>query len=589
MWRYRSKASQRLEDALTQLQEAEAEQRVAAVVFQSLQAVMVTNARAVILRVNEAFSHLTGYAPEEVIGRTPKLLRSGHHDEAFYGAMRASIARSGRWQGEIWDRHKSGAVFPKLMTITAVPDARGEVTHMVATYLDLSERKRAEEQIHQLAFYDALTGLPNRALLHERLNQAMNGSVRSGQQGALLLLDLDNFKRINDSLGHRLGDDLLQQAGQRLLACVQDGDTVARTGGDEYVVLLPELCTSHRQAAGKAEHMGERILQALGQAYVLEGEALSCTASMGLVLFAGNQTPVEELLKQAELAMYQAKRDGRGRLHFFDTALEATTQQRMQLERELDQAIARDQLCLHYHPQVARDGSIYGAEALIRWQHPQRGLVSPSAFIPLAEETGQILALGQWVLRTACRQLAQWQRQPGHAARILAINVSALQFLQEDFVSQVEQILGETGIDPARLKLELTESLLVDKIDQVIAKMHALKALGLQLSLDDFGTGYSSLAYLKRMPLDQLKIDQSFVRDLLQDANAAAIAQSITSLARSLGLTVVAEGVESADQRDTLAAMGCGIYQGYYYSPPLPLQEYETWLPASDTQANTSA
>ncbi|MBS0390130.1 MAG: EAL domain-containing protein [Proteobacteria bacterium] len=570
--------AQELQRLQAQLHAAQAEQRLADVVFQIPVAVLVTSARGVIERINAAFTQLTGYAPDEVVGKTPWLLRSGHHDEAFYVAMRASIQQTGRWQGEIWDRHKDGSIIPKWMTITAVADAQGQPTHFVATYVDISERKRAEEERHRLAFYDALTRLPNRTLALERLQLAISASARSSVHGAVLLIDLDDFRRINDSAGHAQGDVLLQQVAERLLACVDAEDTVARMGGDEFLLVLAEACTSAEKAAAHIEQLAARVLHALGQDYLLGGDRFRCGASIGAALFAKGAPPAQDVVKQAELAMYQAKQEGGGKLHFFDAALEQAVARRVQLERELDEALAQGHLALHYQPQVAPGGQVVGAEALVRWRHPERGLVSPGEFIPLAEDTGQILPLGAWVLQTACDQLAAWAGQPHTANLTLAVNVSALQFGQSDFVAQVAQAIERSGARPQLLKLELTESMLVDDVDGVIAKMHALRALGLRLSLDDFGTGYSSLAYLRRMPIDQLKIDQSFVRDLLQDANAMAIARSVAALGHSLGLDVVAEGVETAAQRDALADLGCASYQGYFFGRPVALPEFEAWL-----------
>ncbi len=574
-----SKTRQRLRDAEAQLRLADTEQRIAAVIFDNLQGVIVANARGVIQRVNDAFTRMSGYSAAEVIGKTPRMLRSGHHDESFYVAMRESLARTGRWQGEIWDRHKSGELFPKWMTITAVRNAAGAATHFVATYIDITERKRAEEQINRLAFYDVLTELPNRSLLLEMLQRALATSAKEGRHGAVLLIDLDRFKLINDTLGHTQGDVLLQQAGQRLRGCVRETDTVARIGGDEFAVVLAELHGVQEHAVFGAERVGEKIVEALARPYLLGDGEYRCTGSVGVALFAGGQPAREEILKQAELAMYKAKHDGGNGLRFFDAALEEAANRRVFLERELDKAVAAEQFILHYQPQVRHDGSVYGAEALLRWHHPERGLISPAEFVPLAEETGHILALGNWVLETACRQLAAWARQPRTADLVLAVNVSALQFMQDDFVDRVLCALRDAAAEPGRLKLELTESLLASDPDAIIEKMHVLKTQGVRLALDDFGTGYSSLAYLKRMPFDQLKIDQSFVRDVLTDTNAAAIARAIAALAHSLGLMVVAEGVETAAQRDFLAATGCVIYQGDHFSRPLPLAQFEAWLP----------
>lgn len=585
MLRHFTTTRQRLHATQDQLRAAEEALRVADAIFQNVEAVMVTNARGRIQRVNAAFSALTGYAADEVVGKTPWLLRSGHHDEAFYVAMRAAIASTGRWQGEIWDRHKSGAVFPKWLTIVAVSNGAGEITHMVATYVDIRERKRAEAQIHQLAFYDVLTELPNRALLRERLQSAMRACADGGGHGALLLLDLDDFRTLNDTRGHSQGDALLQQVAQRLAGCVAGNDTVARLGGDEFAIVLADLCSAREQAAARAEAFGRKVLQVLRPAYVLGDGDHHGTASMGVALFGGTEQDVDTVLKQAEMAMYQAKASGRDTLHFFDAALERAITERVQLERALREGIERGELVLHYQPQLAAlDGGLHvvGAEALVRWQHPGRGLLGPGLFIPLAEETGLILALGRWVLRTACAQLAAWATQPDLASVTLAVNVSAPQFLEDGFADEVLALLRHAGARPERLKIELTESMLMNGADTVIAIMRTLQEQGVQFSLDDFGTGYSSLSYLRRLPLDQLKIDQSFVRDLAGDdsdaATAHSIAGAIAALGHSLGLTVIAEGVETAAQRDALAAIGCTTWQGYFFSRPLPLEAFEAWL-----------
>jgi len=560
---------------VTERKRAEAELRVAATAFEAQEGMVVTDGERMVLRSNLAFSKITGYGADEVVGRKMGFLKSGRHDADFYAGMWAAIERDGTWQGEIWNRHKHGEVRPHWLTISAVKDGEGRVTHYVGTYMDITERKQAEAKIADLAFFDQLTGLPNRTLLLDRLRQAVTASGRGGKYGALLLIDLDQFKTLNDTLGHDVGDSLLKQAAGRLLQCVRDGDTVARLGGDEFVVLLTSLSTSEVDAASNTKAVARKILNALGQHYQLGTVVHHSTASIGATLFLGQAASADDLMKQVDLALYRTKAAGRNSVRFFDPEMETVVLRRVALERDLDEAIAARQFLLHYQAQVTGEDRLTGTEVLLRWKHPQRGMVSPAEFIPLAEETGLILRLGHWVLETACRQLVQWAGQAHLSHLTVAVNVSVHQFRQADFVDQVLAVLADTGANPQRLKLELTESLLVDNVEEIIEKMAALKAWGIGFALDDFGTGYSSLSYLKRLPLDQLKIDQSFVRDVLMDPNDAAIARTIVALANSLGLGVIAEGVETVAQRDFLARHGCHAYQGYLYSRPLPLAEFE--------------
>jgi diguanylate cyclase (GGDEF)-like protein/PAS domain S-box-containing protein len=561
---------------VTPVKVAEEELRLAAAAFDAQEPMLVTDPARVILRVNPAFTALTGYTNAEAVGQTPRLLKSGRHSAAFYREMWDTIHSTGGWRGELWDRRKNGEEFPTWTTISAVKDASGAVTQYIASHVDISERKKAEVKIHELAFFDPLTGLPNRTLLLDRLRQSITESGRSDSYGALLFIDLDNFKYLNDAHGHEVGDLLLKQVGTRLTQHVREGDTVARLGGDDFVVILKGLGGNEREAATATEAVAAKLLAALNDVYHFSDVAHHGTASIGVVLLKGLLTSAESLMKQADLAMYKAKEAGRNTLRFFDPAMEIAVRQRTALESELRRSLAAQHFLLHYQAQVVDGGRVTGAEVLLRWEHPERGMVSPAEFIPLAEETGLILPLGQWVLETACTRLALWATQPGMEHLTLAVNVSAQQFHQDNFVSQVLAALKSTGANPRRLKLELTESLLVHNVDEIVEKMFALKARGVGFSLDDFGTGYSSLSYLKRLPLDQLKIDQSFVRDVLIDPNDAAIARTIVALANSLGLGVIAEGVETAAQRDFLAASGCHAYQGYFFSRPLAVAGFET-------------
>ncbi len=563
---------------ITARKQGEEDLRIAAVAFESQQSMMITDANRVILRVNQAFTASTGYSVEEAVGKTPKMLQSGRHNAAFYRELWKTIQHSGGWQGEVWDKRKNGEVYPKWLTISAVKNNDGCITHFVGAHQDITERKQAEEKIEALAFFDQLTKLPNRTLLLDRLKQAKTASQRSGRYSALLFLDLDNFKTLNDTLGHDIGDMLLKQVANRLLQCVRAGDTVARLGGDEFVLILSSLSTSQTDAATATEIVAEKIRDTLNQNYQIDGVMHHSTASIGATLFNGTQTSIDDLMKQSDLAMYRSKAAGRNTFCFFDPAMEVAVKERAALEGDLRQALANQQFVLHYQAQIAGENRLIGAEVLVRWQHPLRGMVSPADFIPLAEETRLILPLGHWVLDTACAQLAIWASQPGMADLTLAVNVSVHQFRQADFVAQVLTVLKTTGANPQRLKLELTESLLVDNVEEIIEKMYALKAKGVGFSLDDFGTGYSSLSYLKRLPLDQLKIDQSFVRDVLIDPNDAVIAKTIVALAQSLGLGVIAEGVETEPQRNFLASAGCHAYQGYFFSRPLPLADFEHFI-----------
>jgi diguanylate cyclase (GGDEF)-like protein/PAS domain S-box-containing protein len=557
-----------IKEDITDRKFADAQLRIAATAFESQEGMFISDAAGVIVRVNQAFTKITGYSSDESIGQTPGFLSSGRHDAAFYAAMWASIGASGAWQGEIWNRRKSGEVFPEWLTITAVNDERGNIANYVSTLTDITQRKAAEDRIKHLAFYDPLTSLPNRRLLIDRLFQAIVSSTRTGREGALLFIDLDNFKTLNDTHGHGRGDILLQQVGERLVACVREGDTVARLGGDEFVIMLEDLSQRTSEAAAQAETLGGKILYALNLPFDLVGNEYHITPSIGVTLFADHQNSADELMKRADLAMYQAKAAGRNTLRFFDPKMQEAVNARVALERDLRNGLQSNQFLLDYQPQVDASGRLTGVEALVRWQHPVLGVVSPDEFIPLAEDAGLILPLGNWVLKTACLQLKAWTAHAQTEHLTLSVNVSALQFHMEGFVSEVLSTIKSTGAPASRLKLELTESLLVSDVDDIIVKMHVLKSCGVGFSLDDFGTGYSSLSYLKRLPLDQLKIDQSFLHEALTNSNDAAIVSAIVTLGKSLGMMVIAEGVETQDQRDFLIDRGCNHFQGYFFGRP---------------------
>jgi diguanylate cyclase (GGDEF)-like protein/PAS domain S-box-containing protein len=563
-------------------QQQEETLRVAATAFESQEGMYIMDAQRRILRVNQAFTLITGFEAGEVVGHHVSVLRSGHHDEAFYRAMWAQVERNGIWQGEITNRHKNGQIYAKWLTITAVRDAQGAVSHYVGGFYDITQRKQAEAEIEQLAFYDPLTGLPNRRLLLDRLHQALALNRRQQRQGALLFLDLDNFKSLNDSLGHALGDVLLQEVAQRLKACVRESDTVARLGGDEFVVMLEGLGDTEADAAVEAEAVGEKVLAALSQAYDLRGVRYHSSTSIGVALFGGaDEASTEDLLKRADLALYQAKAAGRNTQRFFDPRMQATINARVALESDLRAGLAAQQFLLYYQPQVDLRNRLVGVEVLLRWQHPERGMVSPAQFIPLAEETGLILPLGHWVLQEACWQLRRWQASAATAALTVSVNVSALQFRQKNFVQDVLAALAHSGAKPERLKLELTESMLLSNVEDTIAKMQALRGHGIGFSLDDFGTGYSSLSYLKRLPLDQLKIDGSFVKDAAHNPHDAAIIQTIVALGSSMEMNVIAEGVETEEQRDVLSRLGCHCYQGYLFGRPGPVEALASFLAES--------
>jgi len=464
------------------------------------------------------------------------------------------------------------------LTCASSRDGSGNVVGGIAIVQDFTERKNAEERINNLAFYDPLTHLPNRRLLMNRLQQALAFSSRTGSAGALLLIDLDHFKTLNNTLGHQVGDLLLQQVALRLTACVRENDTVARLGGDEFVVMLESLGEHALEAAAHTEVVGEKILAALGQPCQLVTNEHHCSCSIGAVLFNSNSQTTDDLLKQADIAMYQAKKAGRNTLRFFDPQMHASITARVALEAELRKALEKQQFQLHYQIQVDSSHHPVGAEALIRWVHPERGMVSPAQFITLAEEIGLILPIGLWVLEAACAQLRAWQQDALTRDLVLAVNVSARQFHQSDFVAQVQDAVQRYAINPMRLKLELTEGMLLEDVEDTIATMNILSEIGIQFSMDDFGTGYSSLQYLKRLPLDQLKIDQSFIRNIVTDNSDKAIVRTIIVMAQSLGISVIAEGVETEESRQFLLDNGCVHYQGYLFGSPVPIEQFEALL-----------
>ena len=544
---------------------AESRLRQAASVFSSTEeGVVITDPDGVIIEVNAAFTEITGYSRVEAIGNTPRLLRSDRQDAAFYAALWESLNTTGRWQGEIWNRRKSGEIYPEWLTINAVHDDGGNLVNYVAVFSDISGIKQSQAQLAHLAHHDPLTSLPNRLLFADRLGHALSRAQRDGTQLAVLFIDLDRFKHINDSLGHLAGDGLLQEVARRLTAAVRREDTVARMGGDEFTLLLEDLRRPEDAAV-----LARKLLDALADPYPVAGKELFVTASVGISLYPRDGASADALVRNADAAMYQAKDDGRNGYHFYRPELTATALQRVHLEADLRRALARGELAVHYQPQIdLGTGHLIGAEALVRWHHPEQGLIPPDRFIQLAEDTGLIIELGERVLRAACRQAVDWLASGVPIERI-AVNVSAYQVQRSDFVATVRRALAETGLPPRHLELEVTESFIMGQAESGIRALHELREMGVRLAVDDFGTGYSSLGYLKRLPIHMLKIDRSFVRDLDGDAEGLAIAKAVIALGRTLGLKVIAEGVEHDRQAGLLRAEGCHYGQGYLFGRPV--------------------
>ena len=536
-------------------------------------AILIADPANRIVSVNSAFARITGYGEDEALGRDPKFLGSGLHDAAFYRSMWQTLAATGYWEGEIWDRRKNGEIYPKWMTISTVHDRHdNHLTHYVAIFSDITERKRAEEHIRHLAHHDPLTSLPNRMTLEARLHQSIAEARRGGRSVAAMFLDMDRFKTINDTLGHHVGDLLLIEVARRLKDAVRASDTVARLGGDEFVVVLPGL-----ETPDVATTLAGAILERLSETYRIEGHELHSTPSIGIALYPQDGEDVTTVMKHADTAMYHAKSKGRNNFQFFSHSMNAAAMERLEVERQLRDALQNDQFLLHYQPRLDMDGRVTGAEALIRWNRPGKGLQPPSVFIPIAEETDLINRIGDWVLATVCRQIRSWLDaglRPPH----IAVNLSARQLRQPSLLGHVSAVLAATGVPAELLEIEITESMAMENPHKAALLLQEFKGMGIALAMDDFGTGYSSLAYLKRLPLDYLKIDRSFVADITVDANDLAIAKGTIALAHSLGLKVIAEGVETEGQLDLLRSHGCDEVQGYLYARPLPPAELETFL-----------
>jgi diguanylate cyclase (GGDEF)-like protein/PAS domain S-box-containing protein len=552
---------------------AEERMRLSASVFEfSHEAIVITDANLNIIGVNKAFTDTTGYSADEALGRHIRLLKSGYHDQAYYDAIWQQINDTGYWQGELWDRRKNGDIYPNLAAISAVRNEGGAVTHYVDIAADITQHKQAEERIKQLAYYDALTGVPNRVLLQDRAKRDLAQAQRTGTELALFFVDLDRFKNINDSLGHIMGDRLLQAVANRLRETVRDTDTVSRLGGDEFLLLFTV------DGVAGAARVARKLLEAIAEPFEIDGHPLRITPSIGISMFPKDGTDFEELLKNADVAMYKAKESGRNAFHFFAPEMNTGALDRLMLESALGNAVGLHQLELYYQPQIRLDdGSVIGVEALVRWHHPVMGLISPGTFIPIAEESGLIVPLGEWVLQEACRQTRYWEETSG-AALSISVNLSVRQFALGNIRDIISDVLRKTGLPGERLEVEITESLLVQNDRTTVDTLNDLKAMGVRIAVDDFGTGYSSLSYLKRFPLNRLKIDQSFVRDLTVDRDDQAIASAIINLGHSMGLIVIAEGVEAEAQLRTLRSLGCDEAQGYLFAKPMPAKELEQFL-----------
>ncbi|MCX8087160.1 MAG: EAL domain-containing protein [Rhodocyclaceae bacterium] len=547
--------------------QSERQLRLAAHVFEhSGEAIIITDANNRIVEVNPAFTRLTGYTPDEARGQDPRFLSSGRTPPSTYQAMWRSLKESGFWQGELWDRHKEGAIYPKLLSISTVKNEHGEIEYYIGSFTDISEQKESEEKIRHLAHHDPLTGLPNRLFLTVASEQVLATAAREGCRMALIFLDMDRFKLINDTLGHQVGDEFLIEVGRRLKASVREADIVARLGGDEFVVVLSRI-----KAQNDAARVADKILAALNAPFKIGELTLHSSPSLGIALFPEDGENLETLMKNADTAMYHAKEKGRNNAQFFTAAMNAAAAERLELERALREALAAGAFELHYQPQLcAKTRTLCSAEALLRWTHPTRGAIPPLQFIPIAEETGLIGALGAWVLEAACRQIAAWQAAGFKPPRI-AINLSAQQLRDAHFAEQVAETLKRHGLAPSAIELEITESAAMADPEKAVGELADLRDLGIRLAIDDFGTGHSSLAWLKHLPIQALKLDRSFVKDIESDANDAAICRATIALAHELGLEVVAEGIETpAQERFLIERHGCDLLQGFLYGKPMP-------------------
>jgi diguanylate cyclase (GGDEF)-like protein/PAS domain S-box-containing protein len=568
----------RLDEALRERDEALLRSRkdlnlARKVIEASMDGIMIVGADGLAEFVNPAFTRTTGYEPEEIIGKNPRILKSGRQDEGFYRHMYDTLTRQDYWQGEIWNRRKNGEIFPEWLTINVIRDEDGAISQYAAIFSDITERKKTEERIKNLAYFDVLTGLPNRRLFTDRLQIAIANAHRHNLPLAIMFLDLDLFKRINDSLGHGVGDQVLVETAARVAHCIREGDTVARLGGDEFTILLPEI--DHMEDAAK---LAERVIAQVKQPFMIDDHELYVTTSVGIAVYPEDGTTVETLIKNADTAMYRAKDLGRNSYQMYTPAMNARSFERLAMEASLRHAVRRGEFKLVYQVKVdLGTGHMSGVEALVRWHHPEMGLVSPVDFIPLAEDMGVISEIGEWVLMEACRQCKAWHDLGLPSVRI-AVNVSALQFRETKVPEVVARALQQSGLDPQYLELELTETVLMQRVDEVVVVLRELRAMGIRISIDDFGTGYSSLSYLKRMPIDALKVDRSFVNDIFGDDDTvtdegAEIVSTIINLAHNLKLKAIAEGVETAKQAEFLRSKGCDEVQGFLISRPVSAED----------------
>jgi diguanylate cyclase (GGDEF)-like protein/PAS domain S-box-containing protein len=559
---------------ITSIKKAEDHLRLTGQVIESTrEAIVITDAENRIVSINRAFTDVTGYAREDVLGRDPSMLASGRHDKAFFHNMWESLHVRDSWQGELWNRRKNGEVFPLWTNISSIRDNNGNLTHFVAIFADISEHKATLKHIEFLAHHDTLTKLPNRLLLLDRLQQAINLAEREKHRVALMFLDLDRFKQVNDSLGHHVGDDLLVAVVERLKSCVRETDTISRQGGDEFVIVLPDILDSNA-----ATIIAEKILETLREPFVIDGHQLSTSFSIGISLYPDDGREIATLMQNADTAMYHAKESGRNNCHYYDESMNANAAERLKLQNKLRQAMEHGEFLLHFQPLISlKDHTIIGCEALLRWKSAEDGWVPPAKFIPLAEETGFILNIDAWVLREACRQAQEWVNI-GLPQLTVAVNISALQFKRGRILDSVNEALAASGLAPHHLEIELTESVLIQDTQHTRKQLNQLNSLGVRLSIDDYGTGYSNLSYLKQLDVDKLKIDQSFVKDMLVDELDAIIVRSTVELAHNLGLQVLAEGVEDQAILTLLQNLGCDQAQGYHIGKPMPPKEFEKLL-----------